>query len=55
MNNFQNQLSASVSELALFPSLGEAKGNFILSLSLQLLGVGIALQLVHLEVDSSFC
>ncbi|MEH2259283.1 hypothetical protein [Nostoc sp.] len=42
MNNFQNRLSASVSELDLFPSLGEAKGSFIPSLSLQLLGVGFA-------------
>ena len=60
MNNFQNRLLGSVSLLDLFPSLGEAKGGFIPSLSLQLFGVampavGIALQLVHLEVDSSFC
>ncbi|WP_334815558.1 hypothetical protein [Nostoc sp.] len=38
MNNFQNRLSASVRKLDLFPSLGEAKGSFIPSLSLQLLG-----------------
>ncbi|MEH2181996.1 hypothetical protein [Nostoc sp.] len=38
MNNFQNRLSARVSELDLFPSLDEAKGSFIPSLSLQLLG-----------------
>ncbi|MGF2038625.1 MAG: hypothetical protein RMZ43_025470 [Nostoc sp. CmiVER01] len=38
MNNFQNRLSADVSELYLFPSLSEAKGAFNLSLSLQLLG-----------------
>ncbi|MBN4003380.1 hypothetical protein [Nostoc sp. LPT] len=38
MNNFQNRLSASVSELDLFPSLDEAKGGFVPSLSLQLLG-----------------
>ncbi|MEH2232036.1 MAG: hypothetical protein V7K71_20830 [Nostoc sp.] len=42
MNNFQNRLLASVSELELFPSLGEAKGGFIPSLSLQLFGVGFA-------------
>ncbi|WP_334788632.1 hypothetical protein [Nostoc sp.] len=42
MNNFQNRLSASVSELDLFPSLDEAKGGFSLSLSPQLLGVGFA-------------
>ncbi|BBD65973.1 hypothetical protein NIES4072_03480 [Nostoc commune NIES-4072] len=38
MNNFQNRLSADVSELYPFPSLSEAKGAFSPSLSLQLLG-----------------
>ncbi|MEH2244826.1 hypothetical protein [Nostoc sp.] len=42
MNNFQNRLEASVSELYPFPSLGEAKGGFSLSLSFELLGVGFA-------------
>ncbi|MEH1935341.1 MAG: hypothetical protein V7L14_16925 [Nostoc sp.] len=42
MNNFQNRLEASVSKLYPFPSLGEAKGGFSPSLSLQLLGVGFA-------------
>ncbi|HYX13751.1 MAG TPA: hypothetical protein VE944_05155 [Nostoc sp.] len=51
MKNFQNRLSVEVSELYPFPSLSEAKGAFNPSLSLQLLGVGIALQLVHLEED----
>ncbi|MHC5733723.1 hypothetical protein [Nostoc sp.] len=56
MNNFQNPLEASVSKLYPFPSLGEAKGGFIPSLSLHLLGVGFArrrhrINLVHLEGD----
>ncbi|WP_334875558.1 hypothetical protein [Nostoc sp.] len=47
MNNFQNRFSASVNELDLFPSLGEAKGGFIPSLSLQLFGVGNACTSAH--------
>ena len=53
MNNFQNRLSASVSEPDLFPSLDEAKGDFSLSLSPQLLGVGFARRRHRLTASAS--
>ncbi|MBE9107075.1 hypothetical protein IQ229_19750 [Nostoc cf. edaphicum LEGE 07299] len=53
MNNFQNRLSACVSELDLFPSLGEAKGGFIPSLSLQLLGAGNACRRHRITTSAS--